>query len=96
MAFRNILLPESPERFTSVFGMGTGPSPQLWPPTPNLPALQRIIKHSQTIEGQAGRASLRETAVIDEGVTSMTADLGKSPAQLFVDAVTDITEDAGS
>ena len=39
---------------------------------------------------------MRETAVIDEGVTSMTADLGKSPAQLFVDAVTDTTEDAGS
>jgi len=39
---------------------------------------------------------LREIAVVDEGVISMTAGLGKSPAELFVDVVTDTAEDAGS
>ena len=31
---RTTLPQRSPGRFTSVFGMGTGPSSQLWPPTP--------------------------------------------------------------
>jgi len=38
---------------------------------------------------------LRETAVIDEGVTSMTANSGKSLAQLFVGTATEAIEDVG-
>jgi hypothetical protein len=56
VAFRNTLPPESPGRFTSVFSatkafeMGTGPSSQLWPPTPAQVVDRDIIKRCQLCE----------------------------------------------
>src|SRR5881409_301569 len=43
---RTTLPPRSPGRFTSVFGMGTGPSSQLWPPTPLNPGLRNLLDKS--------------------------------------------------
>ena len=93
MAFRNILLPKSPERFTSVFpvprtfGMGTGPSSQLWPPAPKTTAFRRIIKHSQT--------SLRFT-VTRIGMTSVTSDCERNLLQLSMQAAREAVETAGA
>src|SRR6266567_7804068 len=47
---RTTLPPRSPGRFTSVFGMGTGPSSQLWPPTPLTAGLRkRLVKPSRKL-----------------------------------------------
>jgi hypothetical protein len=92
MAFRNILLPKSPERFTSVFpvsrtfGMGTGPSSQLWPPAPKIPAFRQIIKHSQM---------LLRFAVTRIGMTSVTSGFEKNLLRLFAQAATEAVENAG-